>query len=151
MIRYSLACAQAHAFDSWFRDAAAYAALEDAGQLSCPVCGSAEVKRALMAPAVQTREPARAAERVPDATPSKPGLSAPANPMEQALAELRRRIEATSDYVGMNFVAEARRMHAGEAPERSIYGEARPEEARQLLEDGVPVAPLPFLPVRKAN
>jgi hypothetical protein len=71
--------------------------------------------------------------------------------LEVKLAALRREIEANSDYVGMNFVTEARRIHSGEAPERAIHGEAKPDEARQLIEDGLPVAPLPFLPARKVN
>ena len=75
--------------------------------------------------------------------PERP-LSAPASPAEQALAELRRRIEAKSEDVGRDFAAEARRIHAGEAPERPIIGEARPAEARALVEDGIPVAPLPW-------
>jgi hypothetical protein len=78
-------------------------------------------------------------------------LSQPDNPQEQALADLRRKIEANSDYVGMNFAQEARAMHDGDAPVRSIYGEARIDEARKLIEEGVPVAPLPFVPGRKAN
>ena len=68
-----------------------------------------------------------------------------------AFAALRRQIEANSEYVGMNFVTEARRIHAGDAPGRAIHGEAKPEEARQMIEDGLPVAPLPFLPARKVN
>ena len=71
--------------------------------------------------------------------------------LEKALAALRHQVETTSEYVGMNFVTEARRMHDGETAERAIYGEARPDEARKLLEDGVPVAPLPFRPARKTN
>lgn len=145
MIRYSLHCGKGHGFDSWFQNADAFDALSRAGQLACPVCGDAAVEKGLMAPAVS---PARKAEA---AQTGKPGLTAPASELEEALAEMRRRVEASSEYVGMNFVAEARAMHEGEAPERSIYGEARPEEARKLLEDGVPVAPLPFLPSRKAN
>jgi hypothetical protein len=78
-------------------------------------------------------------------------LAAPQDPREAALAELRRRIEENSEYVGMNFAAEARRIHDGDAPERSIYGEAKPDEAKRLIEDGVPVAPLPFLPKARAN
>jgi hypothetical protein len=70
---------------------------------------------------------------------------------EQAIAELKRRIEAESDYVGARFVTEARAMHEGEAPERPIYGEAKPDEAIALIEEGVPVAPLPFIPTRKTN
>ena len=71
--------------------------------------------------------------------------------MEAAFAEMRRQVEAHSDYVGLNFVAEARRMHEGQIDERAIYGEAKPDEARALLADGVPVAALPFRPKRKAN
>ena len=64
---------------------------------------------------------------------------------------VRRKVEENSEYVGVNFVAEARKMHEGSVPERSIYGEARPEEAIKLLEEGVPLAPLPFMPTRKVN
>ena len=78
-------------------------------------------------------------------------LSAPANPAEQALAEMRKQIEANSDYVGNEFAKEARAMHEGEVPERAIHGEARLDEAKKLAEDGVPVMPLPFLPNRKSN
>ena len=70
---------------------------------------------------------------------------------ERAVAALRREVERNSEYVGLRFAAEARAIHGGEAPERAIYGEARPEEARALLEDGIPVAPLPFVPKRKSN
>lgn len=148
MIRYTLSCGKGHGFESWFQNADAFAALAGAGQLACPVCGDTAVEKGLMAPAVT---PARKAEAARAAAGDKPGLTAPASELEQALAEMRRRVEANSEYVGMNFVAEARAMHEGDAPERSIYGEARPEEARKLLEEGVPVAPLPFLPSRKAN
>ncbi len=149
MIRYTLSCGKGHGFESWFQNADAFEALAGAGQLACPVCGDAAVEKGLMAPAVS---PARKAEAARTAEAgSKPGLTAPASELEQALAEMRRRVEANSEYVGMNFVSEARAMHEGDAPERSIYGEARPDEARKLLEDGVPVAPLPFLPSRKAN
>lgn len=141
MIRYSLRCAKAHEFDSWFQSAAAYDALHSAGHITCPVCGDGTIEKTLMAPAVRPAEKA--------AVPAP--LSAPQNDIEAAFAEMRRQIEANSDYVGVNFVAEARKMHAGEIEERSIYGEAKPEEARALLEDGVNVAPLPFMPSRKAN
>ena len=143
MIRYSLKCAQAHEFESWFQSAEAYDALRKAGHVSCAICGSAEVDKLLMAPAVR---PARKAAQGAPAP-----LSQPQSEKEKALAALRAQVEANSEYVGMNFAAEARAMHDGAAPERAIYGEARPEEARKLIEDGVPVAPLPFLPRRKAN
>ncbi len=67
------------------------------------------------------------------------------------MAALRAKIEASSEYVGLNFAAEARAIHDGDAPERAIYGEAKPDEAKRLIEDGIPVAPLPFIPVRKTN
>jgi len=98
-----------------------------------------------MAPAVVTDRPVTG-EAGPNSL-----TAAPASELEAALAALRRQVEENSDYVGMNFAAEARAIHAGEAPERSIYGEARPEEARKLMEDGLPVAPLPFRPRRKSN
>ncbi|MCP1168427.1 DUF1178 family protein [Limimaricola litoreus] len=140
MIRYDLTCKNGHAFDSWFASAGAYDALERAGQLSCAVCGAAEVRKALMSPSVSenVKAPARR-------------LSEPGTPLEKAMAELRRKVEATSDYVGDAFAREARAMHEGKAPERAIHGEARPEEARRLIEEGVPVTPLPFGPKRRAN
>jgi hypothetical protein len=149
MIRYTLKCDAEHSFDSWFQNAEGFAALQASGALACPVCGSVTVEKSLMAPAVR---PARKAAQ-PDAPAQtdKPSLAAPASELEAAMAELKRQIEANSDYVGMNFAAEARAMHAGEAPERPIHGEAKPEEARKMIEEGLPVAPLPFLPARKVN
>ena len=138
MIRYALRCDRAHRFDSWFGSSADFDRLLDAGHLACAVCGSSAVEKDLMAPSVAS------------AVPETP-LSAPASPAEQALAEIRRRIEAQSEDVGPDFVAEARRIHEGLAPTRAIIGEARPSEARALIEDGIPVAPLPWAPSRKSN
>lgn len=138
MVRYSLTCADGHRFESWFQSAGAFDSLATRGLLTCAECGSAKVEKALMAPAVAT-------------SPSQPALSAPRDQREAALAAIRRHIEESSDYVGLSFAAEARRIHTGEAPERNIWGEAKPEEARALLDDGIPVAPLPFLPKRQAN
>lgn len=143
MIRYALKCQAGHAFESWFKSAEAYEGLRAGGHVSCPDCGSAQVDKALMAPQVASGL-ARAADQAQAEAKAQAERAA-------ALAALKSHVEANSDYVGMNFVAEARAMHLGEAPERSIYGEARPEEAIALLEEGVPVAPLPFLPTRKSN
>lgn len=143
MIRYTLKCETDHSFDSWFQSAEAFDKLLAAGMVACSVCGSSKVSKALMAPSVQ---PARKASEKPEAP-----LSAPQGEVEQALAAMRRHVEENSDYVGMNFAAEARAMHDGDAPERAIHGEAKLEEAKALLEDGIPVAPLPFLPRRKTN
>ncbi len=144
MIRYALKCSDAHAFESWFASSQAFEALRDAGQLNCPVCGDADIGKAIMAPPVH-------ASLTKSAKPEARPLKAPASEAETALAELRRQIEANSDYVGLSFAAEARKMHDGDIPHRSIYGEANVRDARQLLEDGVPVAPLPFIPLRKTN
>ena len=157
MIQFSLKCAEGHRFDSWFQSASAFEKLQGAGMVSCAICGSGSVEKALMAPRVRpARQAAEAAQPTAPApvaeAPVAPGaLTRPASPVEQQLAELRRKIEQNSDYVGMNFAKEARAMYDGTAPERAIYGEARPDEARKLLEDGIPVAPLPFIPGRKTN
>jgi hypothetical protein len=129
MIRFSLKCDKGHEFDSWFGSNQDYDRLRARNLVQCAICGSATVDKAIMAPSVSL-------------TPQP--LSAPASPAEQALRELRTKIEATATDVGKNFVSEARKMHAGDLPERPIYGEAKIEEARALIEDGIPVAPLPW-------
>ena len=146
MIQYTLKCSNDHRFDSWFQSAKAFDKLKAAGMVTCAVCGDTKVEKAIMAPRVR---PARSAA-APVKGAEKP-LSAPANPAEQALAELKKQVEKNSDYVGANFAEEARSMHMGDTPERAIYGEAKPEEAKSLIEDGVPVVPLPFTPGRKSN
>jgi len=135
MIRYSLRCDKGHTFDSWFGSSAAFDQLTASGLVACALCGDTSVEKDLMAPAIG------GAPAV--AQPDRP-LSAPASPAEQALAEMRRRIEATAEDVGRDFAREARRIHQGAAPERAIIGEARPADARALIEDGIPVAPLPW-------
>jgi hypothetical protein len=137
MIRYALRCDREHRFDSWFGSSDDFDRLTGAGMVACAVCGSSAVAKDLMAPSVASSAP-------------PPDLRAPASPAEQALAELRRKIEASADDVGRDFAAEARRIHDGLAPERTIVGEARPSEARALLEDGIPVAPLPW-PARRTT
>ena len=114
--------------------------------VSCAICGTNEVEKAIMAPRVRPARDA-AAEPAPGNTP----LSQPASPEEAALAQLKEHVEQNSDYVGMNFASEARAMHDGDAPARPIHGEAKLDEAKKLIEDGVPVAPLPFRPTRKTN
>ncbi|WP_430464435.1 DUF1178 family protein [Tabrizicola sp.] len=141
MIHYDLKCPKGHEFDGWFASASAFDSLLAAGHVACTLCGAKDVEKRIMAPAVR---PARKAGE-------KPKLQTPANELEAAMAELRAKIEKNSEYVGLNFAAEARAMHEGKIDERSIYGEAKPDEARALLEDGIPVAPLPFMPKRQAN
>ncbi|GAA4222981.1 hypothetical protein GGQ68_000920 [Sagittula marina] len=142
MIQYALKCTEGHSFDSWFQSAAAYEKLRSAGHVTCAVCGCADVEKALMAPRVSHGD---------TAVPKKPLTETPASPAEQALAALKAHVEKTSDYVGPSFAKEARKIHEGEAPERAIWGEAKPEEARALVEEGIKIAPLPFTPTRKSN
>lgn len=158
MIRYALRCDKDHSFDSWFRDSAAFDALAAAGALSCPECGSAAVAKAIMAPRLG-RGRAAAAETpttVPEAAPapvSGPPAAAPermvvpeGEKLRVLLRELRRKVEDSCDYVGPAFAEEARRIHKGDAEPRGIYGEASPEEAEALAEEGVEVARIPWLP-----
>jgi len=163
MIRYTLKCDRDHSFDSWFQSASAFDKLREARLVSCTICGSAVVEKAVMAPRVRParsksappgKNAAAPAEVGQDATPSpvpaKGTLSAPASAMEQKIAAMRARIEASSEDVGPEFAREARAIHAGDAPARPIIGEARPAEAKRLIEDGIPVAPLPWSG-RKSN
>ena len=147
MIRYTLTCRTWHGFDSWFQSARAFDDLKAGGLVACPVCGATEVEKSLMAPAVVAK---RSAESPGAAVPS-PLQEPPQSEIAAAIAALRKHVEENSEYVGMNFAVEARRMHDGDSPARPIYGEARPDEARKLVEDGLPVAPLPFLPSAKRN
>ncbi len=134
MIRYALKCSSDHGFDSWFASAGAYDELAAAGRLQCPVCGDAEVTKSLMAPAARLGRTALAPEET-----------------EAKLRAFRSHIEAVTEHVGPRFAVEARAIHEGTAPDRPIRGEARIEEARALLADGIAVAPLPFMPSRKVN
>ena len=142
MIRYSLKCSQDHSFESWFKSAEAFDALAGKGLVACAACGDTTISKGIMAPNVS---------RKGDAGKAPESLSAPANPAEAALTEMRNNLEKNSTYVGGKFADEARKIHLGDAPERQIHGEAKPEEARALIEDGVPILPIPFLPKSKAN
>ena len=137
MIKYALKCDDGHGFESWFASAEAYDSLLAAGHVACATCGSLKISKALMAPPVKTA-------RTADAAPDDGDKAA-------ALAKLRAEVEAKATYVGGNFASEARAQHLGDVPDRPSYGEAGPDEAKALIEDGVPVAPLPFIPTRKAN
>lgn len=141
MIKYSLKCPEDHVFDSWFRNSEAFDTLVKAGQVACAICGNAKVEKAIMAPAVKggkKQDPQVASET--DAP-----LSTPANPAEMALRKMREHLEKNSDYVGKEFASEARKMHDGESDARAIWGEASAADAKSLIDDGVPVAPLPMI------
>lgn len=150
MINYTLKCEHNHTFDSWFQSAEAFDKLLAAGMVTCAVCGALGVEKAIMAPRVRTgRTTDRTAahtDHTPAPTSLKPAgpLTAPASAAEQALVEMRRMVEKHSENVGDDFATEARKMHEGETPERSIYGRAKPDEAKALIDEGIPVTPLPW-------
>lgn len=135
MIKYALKCEAGHVFESWFQSAEAFDTLKKAGHVTCAVCGNVHVEKAMMAPQVT----------------AKRALSEPASETEEKIAALRKHVEENSTYVGGSFAKEARAMHDGDAPARAIWGEAKPQEAKALIEDGVPVAPMPFIPREKTN
>ncbi|MEE9388542.1 MAG: DUF1178 family protein [Paracoccaceae bacterium] len=148
MIKFALKCSQDHSFESWFQSGDAYGKLRATGLVVCPVCGVNDVQKAIMTPQVTASR--SNTDPVPGAGDMH-ALSTPASAAEAAINDLKRKIQKHSEYVGSDFAAEARAIHDGDAPERSIYGEAETSEAKKLVEDGVPVAPLPFMPTRKTN
>ena len=167
MIRYALNCDQGHAFESWFANSAAYDKQAKRGLVSCPTCGSAKVEKAIMAPRLATNldrptaEPGTSTPSAPNPTP--PSAPMPAIPpktpvammpaaereLRHKLKELRDHITKNAHYVGPRFPEEARKIHYGETEHRSIYGEASPEEAKQMHDEGIEFHPLPILPEDK--
>lgn len=147
MIRYQLACESGHGFDSWFRDSQAYDAQSEAGLLACPVCRSPRVAKSIMAPAVIARAPAPA-PRPPEAAVAAPAplLDEAAQAARALLKAVRDKVLAEAQDVGDAFAAEARRIHDGAVPPRQIHGVATLAETRDLIEEGIPVLPLPVVP-----
>jgi hypothetical protein len=156
MIRYTLRCDRGHAFESWFQNSSAYESQEKRQLMNCPACGSAKVERAIMAPQIMSRKgresalpapaPAPAATADVAAPASTPLMMAQERELRAKLKELRDHIVKNADNVGERFPNEARKMHYGDIEHRPIYGEASPDEARSLIEEGVEVSPLPVLP-----
>jgi hypothetical protein len=152
MIHYTLRCDRGHAFESWFQSSSAYESQEKRRLVNCPVCGSAKVERAIMAPQIVSKKgwdsavpaPAPAADAA--APGSTPLLMAQERELRAKLRELRDHIIKNADNVGERFPTEARKMHYGDIEHRPIYGDASPDEARALIEEGVEVSPLPVLP-----
>jgi hypothetical protein len=154
MIHYNLRCERGHAFESWFQSSSAYESQEKRKLVNCPSCGSAKVERAIMAPRIVSKKdrqepapaPAPAASTEITAPASTPLMMAQERELRAKLKELRDHIVKNADNVGERFPNEARKMHYGDIEHRPIYGEASPEEARSLIDEGVEVSPLPVLP-----
>lgn len=146
MIRYSLVCEAGHGFESWFPSSDSYDTQIERGLVTCPVCDTAKVGKALMVPNVartdRGREPAAPANGEAPVTM----IAEPERQMRAMLRALREHVMANAEHVGARFPEEARRIHYGEAEGRSIYGEATPAEARALVEEGIEVAAIPILP-----
>lgn len=148
MIKYALVCDAAHEFESWFASSSSYDTQVKRGYVNCPYCQSTKISKAIMAPNVARTD--RPEAETPAAPVAQPQQMALLDERQQALRdmirELHEKIVASSDDVGAAFPEEARKMHDGETPTRSIRGKASFEEARALLEDGIPVLPIPDLP-----
>jgi hypothetical protein len=137
VIQYSLHCANAHDFDAWFKNAAAFDEQQARGIVNCPVCGSHEVSKALMAPAV-----ARSGSEKMSLSSGHPDLAK----VRELLRAYRQKVVSEADYVGDKFAEEARKIHFEEVEARGIYGEATRDEVIALAEEGIEFAPLPDLP-----
>jgi hypothetical protein len=155
MIVFDLQCGGGHVFEAWFGSSDDYESQKGRGLIECPICGSGVIDKAVMAPRVAAKGNRRAEHsNAPSTSANAPvpmasgeASAATMKAMLQALAQAQAKALEGSDYVGARFAEEARAIHAGESDGRSIHGQATPEEARALIEDGIPVAPLP-LPIR---
>jgi|SRR4051794_3077952 hypothetical protein len=165
MIRYALSCHHDHDFESWFPSSDAYETQKRRGLVSCPICGSANVEKQIMAPSLARSEqkPVVRADKAPtprpDAAPAAPDIPTPPSPpqpvamfsekereLRAMFNALREHVEKNAEHVGERFPDEARKMHYGEIEHRSIYGQASPVEARELIEEGIEIHPLPIIP-----
>ena len=156
MIRYALICDHRHEFEIWFKDSADYGRQAKRGLVTCPACGSDKVEKAIMAPSLgrgSKKGSAPPPEATPVPEPAKPADKTPVammTPQEREfrskLKELRDHLVKNADNVGAKFPEEARKMHYGEIEHRSIYGEASPQEAKELHDEGIEFHPLPILP-----
>jgi hypothetical protein len=146
MIRYRLKCQKGHEFEAWFASSAAYDKQAKRRQITCARCGSTQVAKALMAPKVAKRTAKAASARTADVPAPASQRVAAHGELRAAMRRLRAEIEANSEYVGPRFPDEARKIHYEEVPARGIRGEATPDEAKALREEGIEFFPLPPLP-----
>lgn len=164
MINYSLRCDATHVFEAWFRSSADFDEQAQRGLLSCPICGSSKIEKAIMSPAVARRDRGRAVpqpqeqtdesktkpepknEVVAAAKPSAPPVNEKMAQLWQMARKLQAHVEANFENVGRKFPEEVRKMHTGESEHRDVYGEASLEDAKDLLDEGIDIMPLPRLP-----
>lgn len=158
MIKYALVCEHGHDFESWFPSSDSFDTQAKRGFVECPLCQSKKISKALMSPAISTSRRKAAMTAPANPEPGDAVVPPPAPPQPVALLderqqhvramirELHQKLTENSTDVGESFTAEARRMHDGDSPKRSIHGKATFEEARALVEEGIPVLPVPTLP-----
>lgn len=156
MIHYNVRCSQAHEFDGWFKDSAGFDKLTKRGLVECPTCGDTKVERALMAPAVSTREalPTPPQENAPPVAAPTPAptqqMATTGGPVPDqvraVLQRIRAEVEKNCAYVGPDFADEARKIHHGESEQRGIYGETTPEQAEALKDEGIEFSRIPWVP-----
>lgn len=160
MMKYALVCERKHNFEIWFSDSSDYDKQRKRGLVTCPVCDSKKVEKAIMAPSLGRGTRKRSATSGPAIEAPVPAPDTPATPVSEPVAmispaeqefraklkELRDHLTANADNVGKKFPEEARKMHYGEIEHRSIYGEASPDEAKDLHDEGIEFHPLPVLP-----
>jgi hypothetical protein len=156
VIRYTLICEKRHEFESWFANSGAYDKQAKRGLVSCPHCGSTKVEKAIMAPRLARTDKSGPIVAPEEAAPAAPAPAEAATPVamispqerefRKKLKELRDHLTASADNVGKKFPEVARKMHYGETEHRSIYGEASPQDAKELHEEGIEFHPLPVLP-----
>lgn len=152
MIRYALRCECGHSFESWFQSSSAYESQRKRHLVTCPICDSAKVEKAIMAPRLAAKSTKAATAPEPAAAQDSPAATSPlamtpeAQELAAKLRELRAHVENNAENVGRRFPNEARKIHYGDSEHRAIYGQATADETRSLLEEGVEVMPLPLLP-----
>lgn len=147
MIKYSLICRAGHEFEGWFQNSAVFDAQSANDMVVCPSCGSHDVHKALMSPAVATRSNrAEAVQNRPTPGPDTAMHAYVPPAIAEIVRNIRAELETKADYVGSDFAEEARKIHYEESPERGIYGEATSEEVAELDAEGIPVFALPVLP-----
>jgi hypothetical protein len=159
VIHYQLRCSAEHEFDGWFADSVGFEKQAKRGLIECPTCGDVKVTRAMMAPAVTTRDLDSAPRPLPSPPSALAATTAPLPPavataaaarmpaqLRAMLQHMRAEIEKHCDYVGPSFADEARRMHHGKSDRRGIYGETTPDEAESLAEEGIEVSRIPWVP-----
>ncbi len=133
MIAYNLSCSRGHEFEGWFKDSASFDTQENEGALVCPLCGDLKIRKAIMAPSVVKTNASVLAKT-------------DAETVRQYAAGLRSYIRENAEYVGPRFADEARKIHYGEVDERHIYGESTTSEAKELIDEGIEIAPFPIEP-----